>query len=87
MFCSLLLFSNFGLVEYSVMHPKTKYIQSDSLQRTQKTANLYQSTEVTSESKQEEENNSESNTASWGQYLVLGMKAIVGFFVNILARF
>jgi hypothetical protein len=86
-YCAPFLFSNFGLVEYSVLHPKSKTVQADSVQRQQKLANLYQASEAKNESAQDEERNSESNPASWSQYIVLGFKAIVGFFIQILAHF
>ena len=87
MYCAPLLFSNFGLVEYSVLHPKAKTVQSDSLQRTQRQVNLYsRPAEPTNEVNQEEENNSESIAANWGQYIVIGFKAILGFVINILAH-
>lgn len=78
------LFSNFGLVEYSVLHPKT--IQADSAKTKQRQVVRYASAEPKIESKPEEKGNRENETR-WTQYIALGFKAIVGFLLHILARF
>lgn len=83
-YCAPLLFSNFGMVEYAVLHPKTKAIQTDSLAQKQKQVNLYAKQLNTNEIKQEEE---KSSTIQWGDYLVMGVKAIVGFLLKLLAHF
>jgi hypothetical protein len=84
MYCAPLLFSNFGLVEYSVLHPKTKAVQMDSLQLKQKQPNLYRPTESNGEAKQKED--SKTYTITLSHYIITGLKGILGFFVHILAR-
>ena len=84
LYCAPLLFSNFGMVEYAVLHPKTKTMQTDSLARKQKQVNLYATQLNTNEVKREEE---KSSTIHWGDYLVMGVKAIFGFLLKILAHF
>lgn len=79
------LFGNFGLVEYAVLHPKT--IQTDSINKAkQKQVVLYANAETKAETKPEEKNNRES-TMNWTQYVTMGIKAILGFLLHILARF
>jgi hypothetical protein len=72
------------MVEYAVLHPKTKTIQTDSLAQKQKQVNLYAKQLNTNEVKQEEE---KSSKIQWGDYLVMGVKAIVGFLLKLLAHF
>jgi hypothetical protein len=84
MLAAPLLFGNFGMVEYAVLHPKTKTIQTDSLARKQKQVNLYAPEPETTEVKSEDE---KSTNLPWGAYLVMGMKAIGGFLLKILAHF
>jgi len=79
-----LLFGNFGLVEYSVLHPKT--IQTDSSKVKQKRIVLYANSQAKVESKPEEKE-SLKNTMQWTQYIAMGCKAILGFLLHILARF
>ncbi|MEY2895510.1 MAG: hypothetical protein RIS42_1229 [Bacteroidota bacterium] len=81
---SPLLFGNFGMVEYAVLHPKTKTVQADSLNRKQRQVNLYAPVPQTPEVNSEEE---KSSTMHWGDYLVMGMKAIGGLLLKILAKF
>lgn len=83
-YCAPLLFGNFGMVEYAVLHPKTKTIQTDSLAKKPKQVNLYAKQLNTNEVKQEEE---KTSTIHWGDYLVMGLKAIVGFLLKLLAHF
>ena len=78
-----LLFSNFGMVEYTVLHPKTKSVHTDSLARKQKPINLYAQDLKSTEVKQEEEKASKMH---WGDYLVLGIKAIGGLILKLLAH-
>lgn len=84
MFCAPMLFSNFGLVEYSVLHPKTKTAQLDSIQLKQKQPNLYRPTESSTEAKQKED--SKTYTITLSHYIITGLKGILGFFVHILAH-
>ncbi|MHA8077184.1 hypothetical protein [Aquirufa sp. TARAVU-A1A] len=84
MLAAPLLFGNFGMVEYAVLHPKTKTIQTDSLARKQKQVNLYAQESATTQVKSEEE---KSTNSPWGAYLIMGMKAIGGFLLKILAHF
>ncbi len=79
-----ILFSNFGLVEYAVLHPKT--IQSDTAKTKTKQVVLYSNTESKVESKPTEKDNQE-NTSRWTKYISMGFKAIAGFLLHILARF
>ncbi|MEN9730569.1 MAG: hypothetical protein RLZ91_1687 [Bacteroidota bacterium] len=81
---SPLLFGNFGMVEYAVLHPKTKTVQADSLHRKQRQVNLYAPVPQTPEVNSEEE---KSSTMHWGEYLVMGMKAIGALLLKILAKF
>jgi|GEM_PF-2347908 hypothetical protein len=78
-----LLFSNFGMVEYTVLHPKTKSVQTDSLARKQKPVNLYAQDLKSTDVKQEEE---KASNMHWGDYLVLGIKAIGGLILKLLAH-
>ncbi|MEK6547909.1 MAG: hypothetical protein AABZ56_06300 [Bacteroidota bacterium] len=80
-----LLFSNFGLVEYAVLHPKTKTIQTDSL--TQKQVNLYAQAIQTDDVKPDKDKSKESANNFWASYIMMGMKAIAGFLIKILANF
>ncbi len=80
-----LLFSNFGMVEYAVLHPKTKTIQTDSL--TQKRVNLYAQATQTDEVKPDEDKTQESTNSFWASYIIMGIKAIAGFLINFLANF
>lgn len=79
-----ILFGNFGMVEYAALHPKTKTIQTDSLVRKHKAVNLYAQESASTEVKAEEE---KSTHLSWPAYLLMGMKAIGGFLLNLLAKF
>ncbi|MEY4954561.1 MAG: hypothetical protein RI981_646 [Bacteroidota bacterium] len=81
---SPLLFANFGMVEYAALHPKTKTIQSDSLARKEKKVNLYIQASTKAEVNTEDD---KANNFSWSSYLILGMKAIGGFLLNLLAKF
>jgi activator of HSP90 ATPase len=72
------------MVEYAVLHPKTKTMQADSLARKQQQVNMYAKQLNTAEAKQEEE---KSTTIHWGDYLVMGVKAIFGFLLKLLAKF
>ena len=86
MLAAPLLFGNFGMVEYAVLHPKTKTIQTDSL--TQKQVNLYaQTSSNTDEEKTNEDNTNESSDSFWKSTIIMGMKAIAGFLIKILAIF
>jgi hypothetical protein len=84
MYCAPLLFGNFGLVEYSVLHPKSKTVQADSLQLKQKQTNLYRPTESSVEAKPKEE--SKTYTITLSHYIITGLKGILGFIINILAH-
>jgi hypothetical protein len=79
------LFSNFGLVEYAVLHPKS--IQTDSLKAKQKHVVLYANAEPRIETKPDEKGNRETTSTRWTQYIAMGFKAILGFLLHILARF
>lgn len=81
---SPLLFSNFGMVEYAVLHPKIKSVQIDSVARRQKQVNLYAQTQANSAVNSEDE---KSANLHWGDYFVMGMKAIGGFLLKLLAHF
>jgi 5'(3')-deoxyribonucleotidase len=71
---SPLLFANFGMVEYA----------ADSLARKEKKVNLYIQASTKAEVNTEDD---KANNFSWSSYLILGMKAIGGFLLNLLAKF
>ncbi len=81
---SPLLFGNFGMVEYAVLHPKTKTVQKDSLVQKTKQVNLYAQASTPDQIKPEEE---KSVPFQWSSYIVMGMKAIGGLLLKILAQF
>lgn len=81
---SPLMFGNFGMVEYAVLHLKTKTIQTDSLAQKHKQVNLYALASTPDQVKPEEE---KSVRFQWSNYLVMGMKAIGGLLLKILAQF
>jgi hypothetical protein len=84
---SSLLFSNFGLVEYAVLHPKTKMIQADSSNIKQKKVNMYAQASNSNEAKAEEEKSNDSGSLHWGSYIILGIKSFAGFLLKFLAKF
>ena len=72
------------MVEYAVLHPKTKTVQADSLAQKHKQVNLYAQASTPDQVKPEEE---KSVPFQWSNYLVMGMKAIGGLLLKILAQF
>lgn len=84
---SALLFSNFGLVEYAVLHPKTKTLQLDTINIKQKQVNLYVQEATSNEGKVDEEKSNDTTNSNWGSYIIMGIKSIAGFLLNILAKF
>lgn len=84
---SSLLFSNFGLVEYAVLHPKTKMIEADSSNIKQKKVNMYAKAPNSNEVNSEEEKSNDSGNLHWGNYIILGIKSFAGFLLKFLAKF
>ncbi len=81
-----MLFGNFGLIEYAVLHPKTTPL--DSVNRKQKQVTLYATAEPKIESNPEEEKENQENTQlSWAEYIRLVTKTILGFLLKLLAKF
>jgi hypothetical protein len=76
---TILLFCNFGRVEYSALNPKAKTIQTDSTSRivSANTAKVV-SSELPSD--QESPETSEESTG-WAKYVALGIKT---FFATLL---
>ncbi len=85
-FCSILLLSSFGFVEYSVLGPKYKTIVMDSTYSNQKKSlltdrKLYDQESIEN-SKQKDQDQAKS--IKWSEYLIIGFKTVIYSIIKLI---
>ncbi len=84
----MLFLSSFGLVEYSVIHPKFNLSMTDSTKSNQNRNDLVGSKSLSqgqpNDQKQKEEESSEKTIVSWTEYFSMAIKTIFLKAVSLL---
>lgn len=84
----MLFLSSFGLVEYSVIHPKFNLSMTDSTKSNQNRNDLVGSKSLSqgqpNDQKQKEEESSEKTIVSWTEYFSMAIKTIFLKVVSLL---
>ena len=80
---TIMFFCNFGRVEYSVLNPKAKTIQSDSMAKSSSFSTTALVKTDTGQSEQESTDVSEESI-DWANYVVIGIKTFIGTLLKLL---